>query len=169
MFHHRQSWRVGATAGLERLNWDWAVVQAVCIREARRVVGNGALADDAAQEALIRAWRRRDTCTSAEPEAWIRAIARNEALRAVARKSELPLDDVDVLASTEGEASARDARLMTAVQELPERDRLLLLLRYWEDLSYQQVASRLQIPLGTVKVRLHRAHAILRDNLSLEQ
>lgn len=138
------------------------------MREARRYLGAGPQAEDAAQEALMRAWRRRDTCTGSDPQAWLRAIARNEALRVVGRVSELATDDIASVAGAAAADPTHDEGLAAAMLELAERDRLLLLLRYWEDLTYEQVAERLQIPLGTVKVRLHRAHAILHSRLSLE-
>lgn len=145
---------------------DWAAARETCLREAQRVLGADTLADDAAQEALIRAWRRFDTCTASDPTPWIRAIARNEAIRLVARRIEVRLDDADEPAHQAKVRSDADERLADALQALAERDRLLVLLRYWEDLSYEQVACRMQIPLGTVKVRLHRAHAILRSQLT---
>ena len=52
------------------------------------------------------------------------------------------------------------------VQEMPEHYRAILYLRYREDLAYEEIADALGIPLGTVKVRLHRAHEILRRKLS---
>ena len=57
-------------------DWDWASVRALCLREARRVLGPATTADDAAQEAAIRAWRQRAHCrTPRRPNPWIAAIA----------------------------------------------------------------------------------------------
>jgi RNA polymerase sigma-70 factor (ECF subfamily) len=52
------------------------------------------------------------------------------------------------------------------VREMPEHYQVILYLRYREDLAYEEIAETLSIPLGTVKVRLHRAHEILRRKLS---
>src|SRR5436190_3777383 len=72
--------------------WDWTSVHQLALRETRRVLGAGPDAEDAAQDAAIRAWRRRATCHDA-PGAWIRTIARNEALRiARRRRHETPLE-----------------------------------------------------------------------------
>src|SRR4051812_50121419 len=60
--------------------WDWATVHRLALREARTILGAGPDAEDAAQEAAMRAWRRRATCRDA-PGAWGRTIAHNEALR----------------------------------------------------------------------------------------
>jgi RNA polymerase sigma-70 factor, ECF subfamily len=59
-------------------------------------------------------------------------------------------------------AAVELADLHAALRELSERDRLLLELRYEEDLTQAAIARRLGIPEGTVKVRLHRARAKLR-------
>jgi len=65
-------------------------------------------------------------------------------------------EDAQVLAAVEL------ADLHAALQELSDRDRRLLEMRYEEDLTQAAIASRLGIPVGTVKVRLHRARAKLR-------
>ena len=109
----------------------------------------------------MRAWRRRTTCHDA-PGAWVRAIARNEALRAMGRRR----DEASLEAATDvqGDAPAcvecQDLRV--AVGMLEQSDRLLLLLRYWGDLTQPEVARATSLPEGTVKVRLHRARQRLR-------
>lgn len=122
-------------------------------------------AEDAAQEALIRAWRSRASCHASDPGAWVRVIARNEALRVAARRADAPLDETWEMSADLSGLPAWDERLSCALEGLRESDRLLVLLRYWEDLTYEQIATRMDLPLGTVKVRLHRAHAILRNHL----
>jgi RNA polymerase sigma factor (sigma-70 family) len=57
----------------------------------------------------------------------------------------------------------RAETLIEALQNLTERDQELVALRYVEDLQYSIIAERLDLPLGTVKVRLHRLHAALRQ------
>src|SRR5690242_9660887 len=74
-------------------DWDWAAVRATCWREARRVLGASAAAEDVAQDAVLKAWRQRASCRSPEhPLAWVAAIARREALRAVAAPRCEPLE-----------------------------------------------------------------------------
>ena len=125
------------------------------------MLGAGAEAEDAAQDAAIRAWRRRASCQGA-PAAWVRAIARNEALRTVdRRRDEAPLEAADGV--HDEPASLTDAHAVrAAVRELDESDRLLVLLRYWADLTQPEVARLTALPEGTVKVRLHRARLRLR-------
>jgi RNA polymerase sigma-70 factor (ECF subfamily) len=67
-------------------------------------------------------------------------------------------------------AAALDARLLfprvaDAIEALPDGDRETLLLVAWEDLSYQSVAEALELPIGTVRSRLNRARARLRELL----
>ena len=67
-------------------------------------------------------------------------------------------------------AAALDARLLfprvaDAIEALPDGEREALLLFAWEDLSYQSVAEALQLPIGTVRSRLNRARAQLRELL----
>jgi len=133
---------------------------------AYRYASNPSEAEDIAQDALLRAWRRRSTLRDGtRRNQWLATIVRNEAFRQHARVRPDPIatiesqegaDDERVVATVEG------ADLHAALRRLPEKDRQLLLLRYDEDLTQAAIASRLGIPEGTVKVRLHRARDKLR-------
>ena len=133
--------------------WDWSSVHELALRETRAILGRGPDAEDAAQEAAMRAWR-------------LRAIARNEALRVSGRRrDEAPLDAAAGL--TGDAATADDFRdVRAAVGALDDGDRVLLLLRYWADLTQPEVARATSLPEGTVKVRLHRARQRLRVALA---
>jgi RNA polymerase sigma-70 factor, ECF subfamily len=148
--------------------WDWSEAWRHCHHEARRVLRSSAEAEDAAQEALLRAWRSARTPEEIErPVAWLRRIARNEALRLKARqkrRQDEPLAN-DALDELPGGAGANETDRLHVVEllaALPPADRRLLWLRYFEDLTQATVARRLGIPEGTVKVRLHRVRARLR-------
>ena len=123
-------------------------------------------AEEAVQEALVRAWLRRDACRSPEaPLPWVLEITRNEARRLLGRPGTLALSDA---APQEDDALAGAAVRVTveqALRSLAERDRRVLHLRYAEDLTQVEVARRLGLPEGTVKVRLHRARGRLRRAL----
>jgi RNA polymerase sigma-70 factor (ECF subfamily) len=56
-------------------------------------------------------------------------------------------------------------RLESAIAALPEHYRIMLILRHQEDLSYEEIADHLSIPLGTVKARIHRAREMLKGML----
>lgn len=126
-------------------------------------------AEDIAQDALLRAWRRRSTLRdSSRRKEWLGTIVRNEAFRHHSRVRPDPVDEVD---SWEGEEDERivstveRADLHAALKRLSERDRKLLELRYKEDLTQEAIARRLGIPDGTVKVRLHRVRHRLREEM----
>lgn len=124
----------------------------------------------------MRAWRRRATCRGEDRVPWMRQIARNEALRLLARRrtrSERELlDDETVLSlvADDGAEEVREELLLRlqvgqVVKRLSIDDRRLLALRYEGDLSQPEVARMLGIPEGTVKVRLHRLRGRLRKEL----
>ena len=150
-----------------RAPWDMAQARRLCLSEARRILrADSALAEDAAQEALIRIWRSADGCASpAAPQSWMRSIARREALRLLERQRERRREDPlrDAVAPTTSDAER--LALREAVARLGERDRLVLFMRYWHDLSQVQIAERLGMPEGTAKVRLHRARKALQRQL----
>src|SRR4051794_96395 len=77
------------------LAWDWHRAREACLRETQRVLGSGPASEDAAQEAVLRAWRQRHRCRDPDhPGPWLRRIAHNEALRIAARPRDSPLDTV---------------------------------------------------------------------------
>lgn len=149
--------------------WDWADLRSCCLSEARRVLPGGD-AEEAVQEALIRAWTRRDACRTPElPLPWMLAITRNEALRLHQRRARrLRRAHLDaVLADHErGDDPLAGATTRVTVEQalrrLRDADRDLLRLRYADDLTQAEVARRLGVPEGTVKVRLNRARSRLR-------
>jgi RNA polymerase sigma-70 factor, ECF subfamily len=152
--------------------WDWAALRSRCLREAHRMLP-GTEAEEAVQEALMRAWTRRHACRSPEaPLPWILEITRNEARRLLARRTRRQQ-------AAAGEATAEEAELEDqaianattrvtveqALARLVDADRRVLRLRYADDLTQADVARRLGVPEGTVKVRLHRARGRLRTIL----
>lgn len=150
-------------------DWDWARVRALCLREARRVLGAAATADDAAQEAAIRAWRRRATCrTPADPDPWIAAIARREALRILSQRRDQPCAEPAEEAAGERRREpdldgVLDVR--RALRTMDGQDRKLLVGHYWQDLPNSELAEQLGVAEVTVRVRLHRLRRQLRKTL----
>jgi RNA polymerase sigma-70 factor (ECF subfamily) len=103
------------------------------------------------------------------PLPWLVQITRNEALRLAARRSrrqacEVPEESPERIVGTDNglERMLESVATEQALSVLRPEDRTLIRLRYVEDLTQGQVAARLGVPEGTVKVRLHRARARLR-------
>jgi len=133
---------------------------------AYRYANNPSEAEDIAQDALLRAWRRRSTLREvARRNQWLAAIVRNEAFRQHARIRPDPIGTLDTHEGAEDAqvvATVERADLQAALKKLSRRDRQLLELRYNEDLTQTAIARRLGVPEGTAKVWLHRARKKLR-------
>jgi RNA polymerase sigma-70 factor, ECF subfamily len=146
--------------------WEWGEAHRVCLRMAYRYASNPSEAEDIAQDALLRAWRRRSTLREADRRnQWLATIVRNEAFRQHARVRPDPTSAIERYEAVEDAqvvATVERADLHAALRRLSDRDRQLLELRYTEDLTQQAIARRLGIPEGTVKVRLHRARIKLK-------
>jgi RNA polymerase sigma-70 factor, ECF subfamily len=148
--------------------WDWGSIAALCLREARGVLGAGSAADDAAQEATIRAWRYRAKCRNpARPEPWVAGIARREALRAISqRRVHLDATDQEVVDPRQDLSELVDRLdLWRAMSGMQGQDRWLLVGHYWQDLPDSELAMQLGLAEVTVRVRLHRLRRLLRETL----
>jgi RNA polymerase sigma-70 factor, ECF subfamily len=126
------------------------------------------------QEAMIRAWRARDDCrVPAARTAWLLQITRREALRVAERRKrvrdreQLDSQDRELVSIRQCELDGVESKVSfdQALRLLQPHDRDLVRLRYAEDLTQEQLAARLALPEGTVKVRLHRARERLRKAL----
>ena len=137
-----------------------------------RMCGDENLAQDAAQEAFIRAWQNlpRYRPRSAFRN-WLYRIATNVALDALRREREtidvdalsLSTSDAGPEATVEGKERGECVRQM--VLALPPASRAVLVLREYEGLSYREIADTLDIPIGTVMSRLNYARNRLRKSL----
>jgi RNA polymerase sigma-70 factor (ECF subfamily) len=150
-------------------SWDWDEAHRICLSFAFRYAKNRTEAEDIAQDSMVRAWRKRSTLRNREArKSWLGTIVRNEALRELARKRPIVSDTLEVAHGSDDErvlATVERADLHAALERLNKRDRQLVRLRYDEDMTQEAIAHRLGIPLGTVKVRLHRVRAKLRREI----
>jgi RNA polymerase sigma-70 factor, ECF subfamily len=145
--------------------WDWAGLSRSATLEARRLLRDPYDAEDAAQEAMVRAWRQRSSCRSPEaPEGWLRQIARNEALRNHGRAREHEVLPADQPAAVDDPLER--IYLDDLLGKLRGQDRLLVTMRYKLDLPDVEIAERLGIAQSTVRVRLHRLKKELRVLMS---
>lgn len=145
---------------------------------ARWLSGGGAEAEDLVQEAYLRAWRYFDAFRGDDMRVWLLTIVRN-CFMSWARSArpgrmiysaDVPEDDAEPL-WTAGEpdpealllSEADAVRVNQVMAELPLEQREVLLLREVEELSYQEIATVIGVPVGTVMSRLSRARASLRQ------
>ncbi len=138
-----------------------------------RVVRDAAV--DVAAETFVQALRSAHRLDPArDARAWLFGIASN-LIRHHCRAEERRMR---AYAAVAGQSEARDtndhpaesenppkARLVEALMRLDARDREALLLFAWADLSYEEIATALDIPLGTVRSRIHRSRRALRESL----
>ena len=141
---------------------------------ARWLVRNPQDAEDVVQDACLRAVRFAGGYREGNPRAWLLRIVRNTAYSFLEKKrpAELaePFDEtIHMQPSGDAEAAllrATESRaLQVALEALPVRFREALILRELEGLSYKEIASVMEIPIGTVMSSLARARAQLRERL----
>ena len=151
----------------------------VLYRVARSITRNPTDAEDLVQDTLLRAYRAIERFDGRHPRAWLLTIMRNAQVNRVRRRRPELLRDPDeamrTLAdeSAEGETaesivvgSTFDAVVEEAFGDLPDRFRRVVELVDLDGLSYQETAEVLDIPIGTVMSRLHRARGRIRDRLT---
>ena len=135
----------------------------------RRRLGDRHVAEDVLQETFCQAARRLERLAeAASPRAWLFTIARN--LAATMRRRRGPAVELTVEPpAVEPTADARLDALRAAIAELPEAMRETLELRLRDELSYEEIAAVLGLPIGTVRSRLHHAVQRLRTTMQTEE
>jgi RNA polymerase sigma-70 factor (ECF subfamily) len=176
----------GDTEAYAELVNRWAArITALCHSQVRR----GDVADDLAQETLLRGFESLPTLTDPERFGpWLASIALNTCrdwLKA-RQNSQVPISSLPggqldqsqarhpggrslSVAAPGEEAEQQDelTRLMNAVEELPEEYRTALMLYYYEDVTYRELAEMLGVSTATINARLTRARMMLRANLGV--
>lgn len=137
-----------------------------------RVVRNTALAEDISQDCFLRAYRALPNFRGeSKVRSWLYRIAHNLALNAVTRSREYPTETMpdvsSVLGSPEKSAEMSELReaMVEAIQELPQDLQEPLVLREVEHLSYDEIATKLDLPLNTVRTRIFRARRALQTQM----
>lgn len=138
-------------------------------RLAGYLLADSAEAQDAVQEASVRAWRGWPNLRERDRfHAWFSQILVNVCrtrLRQRSKQRTLDVDEVDLESGDPFRAAlARDA-IGRALSSLSQELRLVVVLRYWGELSLAEIADRLRIPIGTVKSRHHAALQALRRRI----
>jgi RNA polymerase sigma-70 factor (ECF subfamily) len=139
-------------------------------RLAGYLLGDATEAQDAVQDALVKAWRCWPSLRDPDAfEPWFNRIVVNVCRDRMRRHRTLrmvDLEDAGEVESSDGFASmVANDEVASAVARLKPDQRIVVVLRYWRDLTLDQVAQTLDLPVGTVKSRLHYALGALRTEL----
>jgi len=143
---------------------------------ALRVMHQRTAAEDAFQETFLRVFRKRDSYRlGATFRPWLYTICLNtcrDAIRARGRRPEAELDKAALFVAdaqpgpeTLSGQSLLAQRIKSAVEALPEKQREVFLLSYYQQLQYPEIAEVLEIPVGTVKSRMFHASKFLAEKL----
>jgi len=141
--------------------------QRQAISHATAILGSREDALDAAQEAFIDAFKALKQFDSSRPfYPWFYVLLRNRCFKLAARKRETEsIDETVIVAPNSTAQSERILALENALRSLDMEDREIVTLKYFDGLSYNELAERLQIPKGTVMSRLFHARKKLQAKL----
>src|SRR5215469_9371363 len=131
-------------------------------RFALHLCGDIAMADEITSDTFVRAWMASERIRQPTVKSYLFTIARNgyiDLLRRAARHTQLDenMPDARLSAQTQMELSAEVRAVLAALQQLPEMDRTVLLMRALDEMPYEEIAETLGIPVVTAKVKVHRA------------
>lgn len=143
---------------------------ALLYRYAFRLSGSDADAEDLTQQTFLIAQTKLDQLRDAErAKSWLCAILRNAFLKEMRGPACLPLGSLEMVAEPAGRNSAEpefdQEQLQNVLNDLPEEYRSPLVLFYFEEFSYKEIAEQMGAPVGTIMSRLSRAKAYLRQRL----
>ncbi len=141
---------------------------------AYRLAGNDDDANDLAQEALLRVRKGLESYQPGSMEAWLSRIVTNVFLDEVRRRKRRPVEalpaDPDRLLPPSAAADVPTDRLsdevQSALRSLPEDFRAAVVLCDVVGLSYEEISEALDVPVGTVRSRIHRGRRALRNELA---
>lgn len=149
-------------------------ILALCLR----MTGNREDAADAAQQAFVQAYRHLDRYDSDQPfRPWLFRIATNECIGLLRRRQAAVPDEAALAAVADPGAGAQTLvdlaadreRVRHAVARLPEMYQTAVVLHYFQELSYQEIARHTGLPIGTIGTHLYRAKQLLRKALADEE
>ena len=174
----------GDQAAYERLV---AKYRGALTRHVGQMTRDKSAVDDLVQDAFIKAFRSLQSYSPAYAfSTWLYRIATNHTIDFL-RKKKLPTTSIDApLRGTDGDltldipdttyrpdravtSSQRVQILRDAIDALPEKYRRVIVMRHEEDMAYEEIATELELPLGTVKAHIFRARALLNKALRHRQ
>ena len=144
--------------------------QAMVFSIAYHFLRDRTLAEEIAQDVFLQLFRNLGSLESeAHVTFWLRRVTSNRCVdhvRKRQRQPEVALEDTAELRSVDGQSDPLLSRKLRALlQSLPEKPRLVMILRYQEELMPEEIARVLDMPVRTVKSHLHRSLAMLREKM----
>lgn len=171
--------RAGDVSAFEAIFQDY---RKMVFKTAYLMTGRKEEAEDILQEVFVSVWRSRSTFNPRKGKlsTWIYRITVNQCLSRRRRKKPtlLSLEDKGIdMPDSKLEGQPEEVlvtrleyeNLLKAMNALDGRHRSVLVLRYFNDLSYDEIAQVIGIPLGTVKSRINQALKSLRAQMSIQQ
>lgn len=145
--------------------------QAMVFSLAKRFVANDSLAEELAQDVFLQLYQHRHTIRSQEHLVfWLRRTTSHRCIDLARRRRFSAEIDIEQAGEVVAKESCRDPFISELLQKvlltLSENQRLVVILRYQEELAPGEIAEILEMPLATVKSHLRRALTILREKLS---
>jgi len=149
---------------------------------ARRMTGSVEDAEDLTQETFVRMFRALERYDPSRPfGAWLFTITTRLCIDHIRRRRlkpislsqrddsgeeyEIEIEDPGLRPDEVATQSEEERNAHALIESLPAHYRIVLMLRHQQDLSYEEIAEALHLPLGTIKARIHRARALLKDQL----
>jgi len=170
-----EKWQHGDVNAFETLYRQY---EKLVFRTAYLITGSKEAAEDALQEVFVSVWRSRHTYDPGKGKltTWLHRITVNQCSKrkpgktpATVSLEEKGVDLPEVKRSQPDDilvSKLEYDRLLRAMDALDTKHRSVLVLRYFNDLSYQEIAEALEIPLGTVKSRLNQSLRYLKEQMN---
>ena len=166
-------WQSGNTAAFEALFQQY---KRVVLKNAYLMTASRTEAEDILQEVFVSVWKSRRSFNPDKGKftTWLHKITTNKCLEKQRKKrpGSLPLEALSCIETGGGQEEElmkkqEYEKLMQIVNSLDRNHRAVLVLRYFNELSYEEIARTMSIPLGTVKSRIYVALKILRERLNI--
>jgi RNA polymerase sigma factor (sigma-70 family) len=144
----------------------------------RRMLGSHEDADDVLQNTFIKAWRAIDRFRGdSKLHTWLYRIATNEALTAIDKRKRRSFQDLEQISNSSSFASEQEGkgadeiqdRLQRAIETLPERQKAVFSLRYFDEMPYQEISNVLGVTVGSLKASYHHAVKKIEEHLTNEK
>jgi len=132
----------------------------------RRIIVDGDLAQDTLQETFIKAYQNfHQFKNDSQLYTWLYRIATNESLQQINKLKRMQKTDEDpeyymqnlVADNTHSDAEEIQIFLQKAIQSLPEKQKLVFMMRYYDDLPYEEISKIVDMSVGTLKTNYHYA------------